>query len=510
MATLNLPLTSTFSTTAGVAFPSTPATAGYVELHTASEFRGLLGLGSLATLAAVGTSQITDASVTAAKLAQSGAAPADVFRWSGSAWVPAPVSITRYVDPSSGDDSNAGTIDAPFATIAAALAVATTSRDTIAVRGGRTISGQVVLAGQTLTSYGAGQAIFTHDGGAGGNEPTITGFGTLDNILTRNTAPSSAYAAVTLTGSDSAVRRCTMESNSNKCLTITSAFGAIIEDNLFRDSTSCAQLCTLFQSASCVVRRNTFVVTGATTASALFMHGAGTAGHVVEHNTFARTTTATTPSVYRAVYIDDDFTDTEAQTIQENWFGPNFETGVEALSSANVYRNVFDFRGGVANSKMLDLRATHSVLANTFIGDGTVLYMLSVTATGVVAWKNNLFYATSGGPFYVSSSGTVTGTDYNDYFGSTRGSPFNAGGTKTFAAWQSAFSVDANSLTVNPSLKDVATNKFWPISGTSAMEGAGVSVADQDGRLRAESVWPDAVRSAWDAAPEIGAYQAGV
>ena len=48
MATLNLPLTSTFSTTAGVAFPSTPATAGATVLSTASEFRDLLGLGTAA------------------------------------------------------------------------------------------------------------------------------------------------------------------------------------------------------------------------------------------------------------------------------------------------------------------------------------------------------------------------------------------------------------------------------------------------------------------------------
>lgn len=47
--TLNLPLTSTFSTADGITFPSTPATAGATVLSTAADHRTLLGLGTAAT-----------------------------------------------------------------------------------------------------------------------------------------------------------------------------------------------------------------------------------------------------------------------------------------------------------------------------------------------------------------------------------------------------------------------------------------------------------------------------
>jgi hypothetical protein len=111
--------------------------------------------------------------------------------------------------------------------------------------------------------------------------------------------------------------------------------------------------------------------------------------------------------------------------------------------------------------------------------------------------KNNIFY-TGGYAAVDASSETSTAYDYNDYFSSVSGTPFNWGGTAySFANWKTNSLQDAHSLNVDPKLTSAAAilsgGNYALQTGSPAID-AGVNLgATYQQELLGGDLWPAGV-----------------
>ena len=111
--------------------------------------------------------------------------------------------------------------------------------------------------------------------------------------------------------------------------------------------------------------------------------------------------------------------------------------------------------------------------------------------------KNNIFYATEGSTVLLGITGSVTGhvINNNTYYGGGA-TPFYWAGNKSFAAYKTASSQDANSLNVNPLFTDLAGLDFTLQVGSPAIN-TGVDV----------SLIRDILGNPIVGTPDIGAYE---
>jgi len=126
---------------------------------------------------------------------------------------------------------------------------------------------------------------------------------------------------------------------------------------------------------------------------------------------------------------------------------------------------------------------TQYVIDNTFIslhtscteysGQQEAGYISGYGSTGITA-ENNIFINTTANALqFTPSVGTITATDYNDFYENSSWE-YNANYYSTLAAWQGAHSspvFDAHSITTNPNL----TGSYAPNSGSPVI-GAGINL----------------------------------
>lgn len=379
-------------------------------------------------------------------------------------------ATTYYVDNVSGNDANPGTESQPFQTITQAISMGTAVN--ILLRRGQTFSGAVTLNAQALGAYGSGAApILTHTSGA---TLQSTGSCLIEDIEVRNSDAASLVATVSVVGS-SRVRRCTLLSNGNKSITVSAATDAIVENCTLTDSMNCAQLATLFQSANCVFRSNTVTRTQSQTQIGVFVHGAGSQGHVIEDNTITTAVGDTSAAVTQGISINQDYTYVTDIIIRGNTVrGTGWDRGIVINRGATAISNIVDLRGSILNNIPIEVNrgATGTLRNNTIVIDGNTIQVIvsnNTSAASNVVTQNNIVFFTGGSNFYTAISGSATFTaDRNIYFGSSRAGAWNS---LTWANWQ-ASGRDVNGLNTNPLFINLAANDYR-IQAASPARNAG-------------------------------------
>jgi len=383
-----------------------------------------------------------------------------------------------YVDPVSGSNANPGTLASPYQTIAAAAANGNSV--TIGLKRGTTHSGAVSLVSQTLGAYGSGaKPILTHNSNA-----TISASGScrLQNLDTRSTATSATIAAVTVGGA-SLIQGCAMSSNDNKCLTLSACNGAIVEDCTFTDAVACAQLCTLFQSVNCIVRRCTFNRTQTGSSNGVYVHGTGSTGHIIEWCDVYSSVADTSGTVISGVNVYFDFTSVDPIIVRFNRIRGNWDRYVFGQRNTIVYGNLIDCRSSLANNIGITSTrgSTVTARANTILIDTNTIYGMladNTTSGSTLNSTNNIIHATSGSPFYYGNSGSTIVANYNCYNGSLRASPFLA---SNFATWQ-AGGQDTNGILDDPEFVSIGTGDL-SLGQASPARRTGLRVTDYDYRV---------------------------
>jgi hypothetical protein len=378
-------------------------------------------------------------------------------------------ALTYYVDNVSGNNANPGTEAQPFQTITQAISMGTSVN--ILLRRGQTFSGSVTLNSQAIGAYGTGAApILDHNLNS---TLTTTGNALIEDIEVRNSHAASLLAATVVAG-NTRVRRCTLRSNGNKCITMQGTDN-ILENCVLFDDMNCAQLCTFFQAVNGIARANSLTRTQPQTQIGFFLHGAGSAGHALYNNDINSTVTDTSAAVTQPFAINQDFTLTTPFTIRNNTIrGIGWDRVIEDRRGSTFECNIIDIRGSMTNNVPIvaDRGATLTARNNTVVSDGATIQTMAANNTSAASTlisNNNIIFHTTGSNFYTAIAGaSVFTANRNLYFGLSRSTAWNS---LNWANWQ-ASGRDVNGLNANPLLMDIATGDYR-IQSASPARNAG-------------------------------------
>jgi hypothetical protein len=163
-----------------------------------------------------------------------------------------------------------------------------------------------------------------------------------------------------------------------------------------------------------------------------------------------------------------------------------------------VYQNVLVNNGYIAidvypNSGTGEYQTNYQIYNNTIYGNGTGIEIGPSARTNQI-WNNIIQQTGSGNPFmrYYTGASMPSYSDYNDFYSS--GGVWNLNYSTDYsslAAWRTATSLDANSITTNPQfLKPGGTNvadykrKAYPANGKGGtVMGAYITGSESIGRI---------------------------
>ena len=159
-------------------------------------------------------------------------------------------------------------------------------------------------------------------------------------------------------------------------------------------------------------------------------------------------------------------------TVSHSLIYGNFEWGVDVGSGGNsglttgatitFWDNLLDISASSSSTTggegfLLTGSVGSIIYNNTVYGPGVANPVVTQASTSTGALVKNNIFNTGGYASVDATSETSTAYDYNDYFSSASGTPFNWGGTAySFANWKTNSSQDAHSLNADPKLTSSA------------------------------------------------------
>ena len=170
-----------------------------------------------------------------------------------------------------------------------------------------------------------------------------------------------------------------------------------------------------------------------------------------------------------------------------------YNYGISSTDTIVVYNNFINVTG--SNSSGLNIYYCYNAnfYYNTVVSSSTASYYYTANFNnyvtgGTVNVLNNIFFNNNGGTAIYGSSAAIANSNYNDLY--STGTVGNWGGTSCTALtdWQTASSMDANSVSGDPMLKDISGDDLHLSSKSKVVKQKGTPIAgytvDYDGQAR--------------------------
>ena len=171
------------------------------------------------------------------------------------------------------------------------------------------------------------------------------------------------------------------------------------------------------------------------------------------------------PNGYAAVYYYNYGGSTTDTTVIYNNFITNLSTNGNGmycyyLNNANVYYN--------------------TIVNNSSSSFYYTAYFYNFVAPSSMNLWNNIFFNENGGTALYATSSAITGSNYNDLYSTGNVGSWSGTACATLLDWQTASSMDANSVSGDPMLKDISTGDLHLTSKSKVVKQKGTPIPGYD------------------------------